>query len=130
MGYEAYLEKSECYECRVKPGELHAPGCEIEQCPACGFSVTSCDHGDDVLEPDSHFWGRRIPWSGVMSMTEEAVEYGLFVRWEESGHGPLGSWVTCSKDHPDAKPDRNSIARRCRWDRDKRRFVLVQSRRA
>ena len=32
-----------CPDCGAGPGELHVPGCEVEQCPACGGRVISCD---------------------------------------------------------------------------------------
>jgi hypothetical protein len=32
-----------CADCGAARGEFHVPGCEHEQCPACGGSVISCD---------------------------------------------------------------------------------------
>ncbi len=31
-----------CWDCGVKPGELHHWGCEVECCPWCGGQVISC----------------------------------------------------------------------------------------
>lgn len=31
-----------CHDCNVEPGGLHHPGCDGEQCPACGGQVISC----------------------------------------------------------------------------------------
>ena len=31
-----------CADCAASPGEYHVPGCEHEQCPACGGRVISC----------------------------------------------------------------------------------------
>jgi hypothetical protein len=32
-----------CADCFAERGEFHVPGCEHEQCPACGGRVISCD---------------------------------------------------------------------------------------
>lgn len=117
MGYETYLEKQDCHDCRAKPGELHDPGCDTEQCPECGRQAISCEHGKDVLYEDGELWEKRLPWTGVMSMIEEAVEYDLFVRWQG------GRWVKCEKDNREAMPSRNDVLRHCLWDREKKRFV-------
>lgn len=29
--------------CAVTKGQLHVPGCDVEQCPACGNQMLSCD---------------------------------------------------------------------------------------
>jgi hypothetical protein len=98
MGYQDYLKKEDCHDCGAKPGEFHDPGCDTEQCPLCGFQVISCEHGEDVFRKTGRWFKERLPWTGIWSMTEEAVEYGFFVRWE--GPLPGGSWVPCAKDHP------------------------------
>jgi hypothetical protein len=36
-----------CHDCAVEPGELHLPGCDDEECPACGGQVISCGCGGD-----------------------------------------------------------------------------------
>ncbi len=121
MGYETWLEKKKCHDCPAEPGELHEPGCDVEQCPVCGFQAISCGHGLNVLDETGEFWDERLPWTGVWSMVEEAVEYGFYVRWE--GPMPGGCWTKCTKDHPEAMPSRNDVVDRCQWDRTKKRFV-------
>ena len=37
----------ECGDCRVKKGQLHVVGCDIEQCPACGWQLITCGCLDD-----------------------------------------------------------------------------------
>ena len=32
-----------CSDCGAASGEYHVPGCENEECPACGGRVISCD---------------------------------------------------------------------------------------
>ena len=32
-----------CADCGATRGEYHVPGCEIEECPACGGHVIACD---------------------------------------------------------------------------------------
>lgn len=121
MSYEDYLKKQDCHDCNAKPGELHDPGCDTEQCPACGGQAISCGHGKAVLYEGGNLWSERLPWTGVWSMVSEAVEYGFFVRWV--GPMPGGTWVKCEKGHPDAMPSRNDVVEHCVWDREKKRFV-------
>ena len=36
-------DKQPCHDCRVIKGQLHVPGCDVEQCPACGGQSISCE---------------------------------------------------------------------------------------
>ncbi len=31
-----------CHDCCVISGELHVPGCDMEQCPSCRIQLLSC----------------------------------------------------------------------------------------
>lgn len=31
-----------CHDCRVKEGQLHKLGCDMERCPRCGGQLISC----------------------------------------------------------------------------------------
>jgi len=36
------LKRAICHDCKVKEGELHVPGCDMERCPFCGGQLISC----------------------------------------------------------------------------------------
>lgn len=36
-------DKQPCHDCAVFKGEFHVPGCDVEECPACGGQLISCD---------------------------------------------------------------------------------------
>jgi hypothetical protein len=31
-------------DCKVRAGELHHPGCDVERCPRCGVQSYGCEH--------------------------------------------------------------------------------------
>ncbi|MFB3893474.1 MAG: hypothetical protein ACE15C_15785 [Phycisphaerae bacterium] len=35
-------EGRECHDWGAKPGDLHAPGCDVERCPRCGNQLFIC----------------------------------------------------------------------------------------
>lgn len=41
-----------CGDCGVARGGLHHPGCDLQQCPACGGQLLSCDCRFDEDGPD------------------------------------------------------------------------------
>ena len=40
-----HAESVPCHDCRVLKGEFHVPSCDVEECPACGGQLISCDCG-------------------------------------------------------------------------------------
>lgn len=41
---------NECHDCGAGEGELHTPGCDVEQCPECGLQLIGCEHGSVILD--------------------------------------------------------------------------------
>jgi hypothetical protein len=37
-----------CHDCEVVKGQLHVPGCDVEQSPECGGQVITCSCGIDT----------------------------------------------------------------------------------
>ena len=73
-----------CPACSAKPGELHRPGCNVEQCPMCGRQLLGCKHflvDAKKAPPDAE----RMPWTGERPGTRECREYGWFVKQNPEG---------------------------------------------
>lgn len=43
---------SPCHDCAVLPGQLHVPGCDMEECPACGGQRISCGCRHEAVSRD------------------------------------------------------------------------------
>lgn len=41
-----------CHDCMVLPGQFHVPGCDAEECPACGGQSISCGCVHEAATPD------------------------------------------------------------------------------
>jgi hypothetical protein len=35
--------KFPCHDCAIVQGQLHVPGCDVEECPVCGGQLITCD---------------------------------------------------------------------------------------
>ena len=119
----------DCFDCRVKPGELHVAGCESETCPLCNHQMISCSCVYKVNEidaaeyeethegPSDEMWakfdqkveeaGGFLPWLGEPYGAKECRERGWWVRFnEKAGIG----WVACEATDPAAHEDLNRWA--------------------
>lgn len=110
------MSEINCPDCGVEPGQWHAPGCDIEQCPYCGGQAVCC--GSDA---DPILLGNRLPWTGLWPGEAEAIQH----RWycKRTSHG----LCACKPDEPDGVPDLNRVRREMTWDRDEKRFVRKDS---
>lgn len=43
-------DSERCHDCQVERGELHAKGCDVEQCPVCRTQLIGCDHAEVILD--------------------------------------------------------------------------------
>ena len=102
-----------CYDCGVRPGELHRPGCDVEQCPHCGWQLLTC--------PIGGYWPPKecLPWTGLLPGVAECREFGWFARLV-----PGKGWVSCDPEEPGAAEDLNRLFVEAKWDRRRKRFVL------
>ncbi|MDI6023583.1 hypothetical protein QBL02_08500 [Leucobacter sp. UT-8R-CII-1-4] len=61
---EGYVPREHCRDCGCRLGELHGPGCCVEECPRCGDQFTYCDCD---LESDGL-------WDLLPPISEEGLE--------------------------------------------------------
>lgn len=104
-----WLSPQDCHDCKIKPGELHLPGCDAEQCPECGWQLIGCGCYGEV-DPEDEFrkpiglWpddSIRIKYPGYSYGMLDAIEQGYFCKWIESAT----KWQKCGPDDPEAMPD-------------------------
>jgi hypothetical protein len=55
--YDAMKAQDRCGDCGARIGEVHTPGCDLEQCGRCGHQWLSCGCPIRAGEP-------RRPWRG------------------------------------------------------------------
>jgi hypothetical protein len=52
--FDWQADKSPCHDCAAVKGQLHTPGCDVEECPNCHEQALSCDCdlGDSCSGPN------------------------------------------------------------------------------
>ena len=88
-----------CGDCGAKPGQLHIPGCDMEECPICGKQIITCPHCEEVTPEQS------MPWEGERRLEQAARRYGWYCRWQSRS----SRWETVTADAEDAMPDGNRV---------------------
>jgi hypothetical protein len=138
-----YLIKRDCHDCKVKPGEPHKGGCDVERCPLCGGQLLTCsciyelsglkrdclekDHPDIYengptvemyMKLDIEFdkVGGRLPWTGIWPGVEECVEFGWYSKRARIGYRRCGPFDV------GAGPDLSRLVSEGIWSRQKRRW--------
>lgn len=115
VAYDGNVGEGECPGCPARVGQLHEPGCDLEQCPLCGLQLLSCEHAEEeILITDAN----RIPVGPKMRGVEDAERLGL---WAKMVPG-LRGWQPCGKDEEGACPDLNRLYAFCLWNPATRRF--------
>jgi hypothetical protein len=136
-----------CSVCKAPKGGHHVLGCSIERCALCGAQAISCGcvwkltttvGFIESAPTEEEMWGQydaevqryggRLPWEGEFPGSKECREYNLYCYWDSAPNPaqPLaaGKWVQCSKDHPSAQEDLNTLHSRAVWDKVARRWLL------
>jgi hypothetical protein len=91
------IQKSNCHDCGVTPGENHIEGCDVERCSTCKGQALSCACNSP-----------RETWTGIAYEKERLYceENNLWVKWvSERG------WVTCNKGDEEATHDLNAAVK-------------------
>jgi Zn-finger nucleic acid-binding protein len=136
-----------CPDCGTPVGQLHRPGCDVEQCPRCGGQALSCgcryqvmiETGSDIGafgrgEPEAtetvmkaiarEIDAKRLSWMGEWPGKADCREFGLWCRWP-GGDWPNGGgpWQPCGPGEPGVTEDLNRLTKVAVWDPEARRYV-------
>jgi len=142
-------KRAACPDCKVKIGEVHKRGVDIERCPRCGGQAIGCnciyvicgmdpskleeEHPDIYVDGPTRemitawdaTWGaRRMVWTGWWPGAAEAAELGFWSIWGPDMKPPQRGWVRVVAGTPGAQPDLNTLYKETVWDPVARRRVL------
>jgi len=56
------IGKGVCHDCGVKLGEFHHDNCDMEECPACGYQLISCDCENKAYIITESFKPKKFDW--------------------------------------------------------------------
>ncbi len=62
-------ELSDCFDCGVKPGEIHNPICDMQRCSVCGGQYLTCS-----CKAHNPAFAR---WTGIAAGVAEAEHFGV-----------------------------------------------------
>lgn len=102
-----------CPDCRVGFSEYHLDGCDVARCMICGGQAFSC--GCEFWDVDS--------WTGFWPGELEAIGFGFYCYWGPD-FGERG-WKECSSEHPNARPDLNTLYAKTIWNPNTKQRELV-----
>ena len=106
-------------DCNVSIGERHRSRCIIAICVMTGQQRLIHDSIGATEDTDPgaafHTCGKDV-WVGYPHGALTAATHGLFARPSQQPGDPSLSWIPCSPDHPDARPDIPRLVSSGRWD--------------
>lgn len=68
--FDGHADGAPCHDCAVLAGQLHVPGCDVEECPACGGQAIGCPCGEaeeEAAETRRLKRLTRVPRAGAAS---------------------------------------------------------------
>lgn len=112
-------EDRDCPDCAVKPHEAHLSGCDVARCLWTGLQRLMC-------RQEYHSCCGEDIWSGEWPGYEECRQYKLWCYWQPPApDDSSGEFVPCGEDHPNALADLNALQRCGIWDRELKRWMIL-----
>lgn len=102
---------------------MHDVDCIVEQCALCGWPMIKCKCTKDAeYDAEVQKLGGFMPWTGLPPGHAEAAEYDLWCcfTFTQTGH----AFKACKATDMGAKPNLAAVVQFCRWDKEKRKWIL------